>query len=101
MTAATQTPRAERSRGRAYLWAGIAASLVGLPLLFLQLALKGLFVPWYSPVLATAGAALVLVSVARRTTIPRVAALVLVGAFAGLQWFFLASMMKLPEYAGP
>jgi hypothetical protein len=25
----------------------------------------------------------------------------LVTAFAGLQWYFLVSMMKLPEYNGP
>jgi hypothetical protein len=101
MTTGIPTPPAERSRGRAFLWLGILAGLIGLPLIFLQFELKSLFVPWYSPVLATLGAALIFLAITRRTTILRVAALVLVGAFAGLQWYFLASLMKLPDYTGP
>jgi hypothetical protein len=94
-------PANERSQGRAYFWAGIGACLLGLALVFVQFGLKHLFVPWYSPVLATIGAVLLLLSVARRRSIPRVVVLVLVTAFAGIQWYFLASMMKLPDYAGP
>jgi hypothetical protein len=90
------------SSGRAYLWAGIGACLLGLALVALQfLGLKHLAVPWYSPALATLGALLLLAAVARRRTIPRVAALVLVAVFAGYQWYFLAVQMKLPDYAGP
>src|SRR5262245_54070794 len=94
-------PAVERSRGRGYFWAGIAACLAGLVLVLVQLGLRQLFVPWYCPALATLGAFLLLVSVARRRTIPRIAALLLIAAFAGFQWYFLASLMKLPDYAAP
>ena len=91
----------ERARGRAYFWAGIGVCLLGLALVFVQFGLKYLFVPWYSPVLATIGALLLLSSAAQRRSIPRVVVLVLVAAFAGFQWYFFASMIKLPSYAGP
>jgi hypothetical protein len=95
------SPATDRTRGRAYFWFGLAACLLGLALVFVQLGLKLLFDPWYSPALATLGAALLLVSVARRCSIPRVVALVLVAALAGLQWYFLVSLVKLPDYEGP
>jgi hypothetical protein len=97
----TTSPANKRSRGRAYFWAGIGACLLGLGLVFVQFSLKHLFVPWYSPVMATIGAVLLLLSVARRRNIPRVVVLVLVTAFTAFQWYFLASMMKLPDFAGP
>jgi hypothetical protein len=102
MTAVATIPSATpRSRGRGYFWAGIAACLLGLALTVAQFALKYLAVPWYSPVLATLGALLLLVAVARRLSIPRVIALVLVAAVAGFQWYALVSLMKLPAYDGP
>jgi hypothetical protein len=97
-TASAANPRA---RGRGYLWAGLGACLLGLALVFVQFSLKHLFVPWYSPALATLGALLLLVSVVRRRSIPRVAALLLIVALAGFQWYALVSLMKLPDYAGP
>ncbi len=100
MSASQPTPD-DPAVGQAYLWGGIALCLGALPLVFVQFALKALFVPWYSPVMATLGAGLILMSVARRPGIFRGVALVLIAAFAGLQWYFLGSMMKLPEYAGP
>jgi hypothetical protein len=67
-----------RSRGRAYLWAGIGVCVLGLVLIAVQFNLKYLFVPWYSPALATLGTAWVLISVTRRRSIFRILALVLV-----------------------
>jgi hypothetical protein len=90
-----------RTRGRGYFWAGIAACLLGPAVIVAQFGLKYLVVPWYSPVLATLGALLLVVAAICRGSIPRVIALVLVTAFAGLQWYFLTVLMKLPEYAGP
>jgi hypothetical protein len=87
--------------GRAYFWAGIALGLLGPVAAVVQFGLKHLSAPWYSPVLATLGALLLLVAVVRRRSIPRVITLVLVAAFAGLQWYFLAVLTKLPEYTGP
>jgi len=91
----------ERSQGRAYFWAGIGACLLGLALVAVQFGLKYLFVPWYSPVLCTLGTVLLFLSVVWRHSLLRVVALVLVAALAGFQWYFLASMMKLPDYTGP
>jgi hypothetical protein len=98
---ATTAPASERSRGRTYLWAGIVVSLLGLALAVAQFSLKILGVPWYSPALATLGILLLLVSLVRRTAIPRVLALVLVTTLAGLEWYTLVSLMKLPAYEGP
>lgn len=97
----TTSPSIDRSRGRMIFWAGMGACLLGLVLAVIQFGLKLLFVPWYSPILATLGAVLLLLSVSWRRSVVRVAALVLVAVFAGLQWYFLVSMMKLPEYTGP
>lgn len=95
------SPSINRSRGRLIFWAGIGACLLGLVLAVVQFGLKIVFVPWYSPILATVGAVLLLLSIASRRSVARVVALLLVTAFAGLQWYFLVSMMKLPEYKGP
>src|SRR5262245_15117000 len=98
---AATPPAHERSRGRGYFWAGLAVCLLGLAAAVIQVNLKILVVPWYVPALATLGAVLLLVSVARRPSIPRVLALVLVAALAGLQWYLLGVLMKLPAYEGP
>ena len=97
----TTSPATDRCRGRAYFWAGIAACLLGVALVYVQFRLKHLFVPWYSPVLATVGAVLLLLSVARRWSILRVIALVLVAVLAGFEWYVVASFLKLPDYEGP
>src|SRR5947209_2117743 len=100
-TIATPPSVAPRSQGRPYFWFGIFACLLGLALVAGQfLVLKHLDVPWYSPGLATLGALLLLISVAHRRTIPRLLGFVLIAAFAGFQWFFLLSVMKLPAYEG-
>ena len=52
----TTAPSIDRSRGRMIFWAGIGACLLGLVLVVVQLGLKLVFVPWYSPILATLGA---------------------------------------------
>src|SRR5438105_4544997 len=98
---ATTSSANQRSQGRTYFWAGLGACLLGPVLVVAQFSLKHLAVPWYSPVLATLGALLLLVAVARRRSVPRVIALLLVGVFAGFQWYFLVSLIKLPAYEGP
>jgi hypothetical protein len=100
-TVSTAPPATERSQGRAYFWAGVGACLLGVAGAVAQFSLKYLFVPWYTPALATLGALLLLVAVARRRSVLRVTALVLVAALAGLQWFVLVSLVKLPGYDGP
>jgi hypothetical protein len=100
-TVSSTPPTTTRSTGRAWFWAGLGACLLGLALLAVHISQKWLFMPWYTPALATLGALFVLVAVARRRSIVRVAALLLLAAFAGLQWFFFASLMRLPAYEGP
>lgn len=101
-TVATTPATGQRALGRGYFWAGIGVSFLGLVLVGVQLmALKVLIVPWYSPILATLGAFFLFVATARRRSIGRVIALVLIALAAGFQWFFLGVVVKLPEYHGP
>jgi hypothetical protein len=100
-TVSTNPSIATRSAGRVYFWVGLVACLLGLVLAMVQFSMKFLFVPWYMPALATFGALLLVVAVVRRVSILRVTVLLLVAAFAGFQWFFLGSLMKLPAYEGP
>ena len=102
MTTVATTPSVvPRSRGRGYFWAGLGACLLGLAATVIQFSLHIMKTPWYSPVLATVGAILLVVAVARRRSIPRVIGLVLVAAFAGLQWYLFGVLLKLPDYNGP
>jgi hypothetical protein len=88
--------------GRGYFWAGLGLAVLAFALCVGQIMLlRRLVVPWYLPALTTLGAVLLLVAVARRWSITRVIALVLIAALAGLQWHFLLNMVNLPEYAGP
>ena len=103
MSAVATTPSiSQRSQGRAYFWAGLGACLLGVALVIAQFTLlKYLDMPWYSPALASLGALLLLVAVASRPTILRVIVLLLVAAFAGMQWYLMVWKMKLPAYEGP
>jgi hypothetical protein len=91
-----------RSRGRLWLWLGIGLCLLGLVFNFIQIfQLKYLVTPWYLPIMATAGVLLALVSVRQRPTLTRIVGLVLLALLTGLEWFFLLSLSRLPEYQGP
>lgn len=87
--------------GRGYFWAGILLALAAFGLVVLQYRLKHLVVPWQLPVVTTLGAVVLLVSVLRRRTVPRLVALVLVGALAGLEWYFLGAQTRIDPYTGP
>lgn len=90
-----------RFSGKRYLALGIGLALLGPVLYMVQVRARLLSVPWYAPVLATAGVALVLFAVLRRPTVWRLAALALAGLLAGFQWYFLLSLSKVPAYTGP
>lgn len=95
-------PSPDRRAGRGLLWAGIALAVLAIGLLAVQwYGLGALFVPWYMPLVTAVGALLVLWSLARRFTIVRVVALLLLVALAGVEWYTLAVEARLPEYAGP
>ena len=88
--------------GRGYLLAGLTLAVLAIALFIGQFAvLKRTGVPWYLPALTTVGALLVVLALAQRRSVTRVLALLVVAALAGLEWFFLASLTRLPEYAGP
>jgi hypothetical protein len=91
-----------RRGGRGLLWLGVACAALGPVLYFAQLrAAERTDTPWYAPALATLGAVLVLLALARRPGVWRGLVLVLVAALAGFQWWFLTSLARLPAYAGP
>jgi len=102
MATPQSTPTAAQTvPGRGLFWFGIALFLLGLVLPIGQMAMKILGVPWYSPALASVGAILLLIALLKRQSIARIAVFFLVAAFAGFQWYLLASVMRLPEYEGP
>jgi hypothetical protein len=101
VTGTTTSVSTARASGRGYFLAAIGLSVLGLAACWLQFGLRQLFVPWYLPVLTTLGVVLLLVALGRRRTVTRMIALVLIAGFTGLQWYFLVSLAKLPDYAGP
>jgi hypothetical protein len=90
-----------RSRHWLLFLAGIALFILGPPLYVMQFRMKHLFVPWYVPVLATAGVALIVASLWRRRGVVRAILLVLFAVLCGLEWSMLAVGMKAPLYTGP
>ncbi len=91
----------DRSRGRGYLWTGIVLAILAIVLGVVQYAFKLLVVPWQVPIVTTLGVLLLCVSASRRRTVTRILVLVLITALAGLEWFFVVSMSRLPAYQGP
>lgn len=88
--------------GRGLLWLGILATIAGLPLYMVQLLVwKQTFSPWYVPVLATIGAAVVLLSFRRRSTIVRGLVLAVIVFLAAADWWLVTRYVRLPEYTGP
>src|SRR5207237_7786895 len=87
--------------GRRYVLLRIALVLLGPIFYMAQLRANVLRVPWYAPVLATVGSVLLLVAVAKRPTVWRIAGLVFGLLLAAGQWSFLLSLSKLPTYTGP
>jgi hypothetical protein len=101
MATETQT-KVERRAGRGFLWAGLGLVLLAIALVAVQYGvLRWLTTPWHTPILLTLGAVFLVLAVARRRTVVRIAVLVLVIALAGFEWFFLTSMSRLPSYEGP
>jgi hypothetical protein len=100
-TSSTNAPGNPRPGGRGYFWAGLGLCVLGLALGVAQYSLKHLIVPWYIPILTTLGAGLLLYSVAWRRSVVRVLTLGLVVALAGLQWYLLGVLARLPAYEGP
>lgn len=97
-TLSTEAPR--RYPGRMLLALGLLLPVVGVAGYVAQVAAHRLITPWYMPVAATLGAVLLIAALARRFTVWRIIALLLVTLFAGAEWMFLLGA-RLPAYAGP
>lgn len=93
--------QATRRPGRMYLALGIFAVLAGPVLYLLQLRLRILTVPWYTPVLATIGAALAITALLKARSISRWLAAGLFTAFAGAAWLAMLVLLHVPDYRGP
>ena len=81
--------------------AGILLFLIGPPVYFVEFRLRHLGVPWYVPLLASAGVVLMAASIWRRRGIIRTLVLALFTIACGLEWFLLAVGTKSPPYNGP
>ncbi len=77
----------------------VALGLVGVALELL--VLKHLSVPWYAPLMATAGVASMLIAVKRRPTAARIIGLGFFCLFCIAEWWFLTWAIRLPPYTGP
>jgi hypothetical protein len=91
----------DRRRGRGLLWLGMIVALSGIVIFFVLLYAKILIAPWYVPILASLGAALLLVALVRAQSIWRWTALLLFTAFAAAVWVMLLVVFALPPYTGP
>jgi hypothetical protein len=82
------------------MWTGVLAAIAGIVVYMAQMNAGMLSTPWYAPALATLGVVLILVSLVRRFSVWRLAALLLVGAIMAFEWWLLLGS-ALPAYAGP
>ncbi|MBI3411968.1 MAG: hypothetical protein HY040_26860 [Planctomycetes bacterium] len=93
---------APKSLGRLLLWLGIVAAIAGIVAFgVLTMALHILHTPWYTPVLGTIGAALVLCALMRRRSVTRFVVQFLSLVLAALEWWFVTFYVVLPHYSGP
>jgi hypothetical protein len=101
-TITANPPATARSYGRGYFWLAILVCVLGVALVFVQFGgLKRPGTPWYLPSLATLGVVLMVISIARRRSIPRIIGLVLIAGLAGFEWYFFGWLLKLDDYQGP
>lgn len=101
MAGASTTSAANLPTGRGFFWAGIGLCLLGFVAPVIQYSLKFMLVPWYMPTLTMLAAALLVMSLFRRRTVVRIMTLVLIVVLAGLEWYFLVVLARLPDYQGP
>jgi hypothetical protein len=88
-------------RRRPLFLAGILIFLLGIGLYIVQLRMKSFVVPWYTPILATVGLGLMVLSLRQRRGILRIGTLILFVLLCGFEWFFLLVATKVPAFTGP
>ncbi len=96
----TSPPAPRRYPGRLLVALGLLLAALGLIGYVAQLAAHRLNTPWYLPIAATVGAALLVAALWQARSVWRILALVLVVLFAAAAWAFLLGT-RLPAYAGP
>jgi hypothetical protein len=99
MTSPSTAPP-NRSRGTPLMLLGLGAAILGLAGYCAQISLERLMAPWYVPVLAALGVALVVVSLLERRTVGRKVALVVLVLLTGAELALLYTL-RLPAYHGP
>jgi hypothetical protein len=87
--------------GKLMLFLGMLVAVTGVGIYVFQLRAKDLSTPWYMPILATVGLALVLAALVRSRTVWRWIATVVFALFAGVQWLMLLVLLATPAYTGP
>jgi hypothetical protein len=101
---ATQSPPAtvkKRYPGRFYIGLGIITALLGPAFYAFQFFNNVLTTPWHLPVFGTVGLGLMVLAFCYARTGWRIAGMVFLALFAGLEWYFLLVFSVLPPYEGP
>jgi hypothetical protein len=94
-------PAVRRHPGRLLALAGVGLALLAPVLYVLQLRAGLLTLPWYLPVVGTAGAVLALLAVVRGRGVWRLLGLAFCALLAGLEWALVLVAARLPAYSGP
>jgi FtsH-binding integral membrane protein len=89
-----------RYPGRLFLLLGLGLAVLGVAAYVVQVRFGYLKAPWYMPIAATLGVALLVASLWQARTVWRVLALLLLMLVAGAEWAFLLGT-RLPAYTGP
>jgi hypothetical protein len=92
---------ARRNPGRIYLFLGMLVALAGLVIYPFQLSRKNLDPPWYAPILATVGLALVGFALLRSRSVWRWLAVVFFTLLAAGEWLMMLVFLSAPLYPGP
>jgi hypothetical protein len=80
---------------------GIVLFLLGPAAVFVQFQMHIHTTPYYVPILATLGVALMGISLLQLGGVLRGVGLLLFLGVCGLEWYMLLVLMRTPEYAGP
>jgi hypothetical protein len=94
-------PGPARSPGNSLVWLGAGLPSLALLLWAAQFFAGVLVVPWYAPVLCTAGVLFLLLAVLRRPRWGRILGLLFFTLIAAGNWYLVLVLSRLPDYTGP
>jgi hypothetical protein len=103
MTTTTDPVAVRRTApGKLLAWLGLAVVVLGVAAYMVQVfVFHRLTTPWYVPIAASIGAGLLILSLVQARTVWRVLGVILCVLLAGLEWYFVVWLSKLPPYNGP